>query len=141
MILEVKQFPESQEVMDDPEWFFIMDTNSNDNKLGNSSYARILDESEYILVEKTTADEHNKEWLDDGIHMHNKDRAKKFLNSLRGHLIVSQALTYGIKHLRALEDRKNKYPKDGEHAEPSNRADMEYIKEHLFPLYDIFNTD
>ena len=62
MILEVKQFPESQEVMDDPEWFFIMDTNSNDNKLGNSSYARILDESEYILVEKTTADEHNKEW-------------------------------------------------------------------------------
>jgi len=141
MILEVKQFPESQEVMDDPEWFFIMDTNSNDNKLGNSSYARILDESEYILVEKTTADEHNKEWLDDGIHMHNKDRAKKFLNSLRGHLIVSQALTYGIKHLRALENRKNKYPKDGEHAEPSNRADMEYIKEHLFPLYDIFNTD
>jgi len=141
MILEVKQFPESQEVMDNPDWFFIMDTNSNDNKLGNSSYARILDESEYILVEKTTADEHNKEWLDDGIHMHNKDRAKKFLNSLRGHLIVSQALTYGIKHLRALEDRKNKYPKDGEHAEPSNRADMEYIKEHLFPLYDIFNTD
>ena len=141
MILELKQWPESQEVMDDPEWFFIMDTNSNDNKLGNSSYARILDESEYILVEKTTADEHNKEWLDDGIHMHNKDRAKKFLNSLRGHLIVSQALTYGIKHLRALEDRKNKYPKDGEHAEPSNRADMEYIKEHLFPLYDIFNTD
>ena len=90
--------------------------------------------------EPTTADEHNKEWLDDGIHMHNKDRAKKFLNSLRGHLIVSQALTYGIKHLRALEDRKNKYPKDGEHAEPSNRADMEYLKEHLFPLYDVFNA-
>ena len=141
MILEVKQFPESQEVMDDPEWFMIASLEPNDPGIGNSAYARILDESEYILVEKTTADEHNKEWLDDGIHMHNKDRAKKFLNSLRGHLIVSQALTYGIKHLRALEDRKNKYPKDGEHAEPSNRADMEYIKEHLFPLYDIFNTD
>ena len=90
--------------------------------------------------EPTTADEHNKEWLDDGIHMHNKDRAKKFLNSLRGHLIVSQALTYGIKHLRALEDRENKYPKDGEHAEPSNRSDMEYLKEHLFPLYDVFKA-
>jgi len=90
--------------------------------------------------EPTTADEHNKEWLDDGIHMHNKDRAKKFLNSLRGHLIISQALTYGINHLRALEDRENKYPKDGEHAEPSNRSDMEYLKEHLFPLYDVFNA-
>ena len=90
--------------------------------------------------EPTTADEHNKEWLDDGIHMHNKDRAKKFLNSLRGHLIISQALTYGINHLRALEDRENKYPKDGEHAEPSNRSDMEYLKENLFPLYDVFNA-
>ncbi len=57
MILEVKQFPESQEVMDDPEWFFIMDADPNDNKLGSSSYARILDKSEYILVEKTTADD------------------------------------------------------------------------------------
>ena len=95
------------------------------------------EESDWAL---TTADEHNKEWLDDGIHMHNKDRAKKFLNSLRGHLIVSQALTYGIKHLRALEDRKNKYPKDGEHAEPSNRSDMEYLKKILFPLYDLFDA-
>jgi len=24
MILEVKQFPESQEVMDNPDWFFLM---------------------------------------------------------------------------------------------------------------------
>ena len=71
---------------------------------------------------------------------HEKGKAKKFLNSLRGHLIISQALTYGINHLRALEDRENKYPKDGEHAEPSNRSDMEYLKEHLFPLYDVFNA-
>ena len=49
--------------------------------------------------EPTTADEHNKEWLDDGIHMHNKDRAKKFLNSLRGHLIISQALTLSLIHI------------------------------------------
>ena len=71
---------------------------------------------------------------------HEKGKAKKFLNSLRGHLIISQALTYGISHLRALEDRKNKYPKDGEHAEPSNRSDMEYLKKILFPLYDLFDA-
>ena len=59
MILEVKKFPESQEVMDNPEWFLIMDTDINDNILGNSSYARILDESEYILTEETTADDYN----------------------------------------------------------------------------------
>ena len=53
---------------------------------------------------------------------------------------ISQALTYGINHLRSLEDRENKYPKDGEHAEPSNRSDMEYLKETLFPLYDVFNA-
>jgi len=46
MILEVKKFPESQEVMDDPEWFFIMDADPNDNKLGSSSYARIITEEE-----------------------------------------------------------------------------------------------
>ena len=44
MILEVKKFPESQEVMDNPEWFLIMDTDPNDNKLGQGSYARILEE-------------------------------------------------------------------------------------------------
>ena len=46
MILEVKKFPESQEVMDDPEWFLIMDAAPNDNKLGHGSYARILEEHE-----------------------------------------------------------------------------------------------
>ena len=59
MSLEVKKFPESQEVMDDPEWFLIMDTNPNGNKLGQGSYARILDDAEYILTEKTTADDYN----------------------------------------------------------------------------------
>ena len=65
MILEVKKFPESQEVMDDPEWFFIMDADPNDNKLGHGSYARILDDSEYILTEKTTADEFNPALVQD----------------------------------------------------------------------------
>ena len=52
MILEVKHFPESQEVMEDPEWFLIMDTDPNDNKLGQSSYARILDETDYMIIGK-----------------------------------------------------------------------------------------
>jgi len=67
MILEVKQFPESQEVMDDPEWFFIMAprTDSDSDPIGDSAYGRVLDESEYILVEPTTADKYNKEWLNE----------------------------------------------------------------------------
>ena len=52
MILEVKHFPESQEVMEDPEWFLIMDTDPNENKLGQSSYARILDETDYMIIGK-----------------------------------------------------------------------------------------
>ena len=63
MMLEIRKFPESQEVMEDSEWFFIMDADPNENKLGQSSYARILDKSEYILVEKTTADEFNKDYI------------------------------------------------------------------------------
>ena len=97
---------------------------------------------EYKLGEKLKHGEISKltteNIIDDDVHM---IRAKKFTNSMRGHLILSQALTYGIRHLRKLENRKNPFPLNGEHAEPSNRADMEYIKEHLFPLYDIFNTD
>ena len=50
MEIEVKKFPESQEVMDNPEWF----------PIGDSAYARVLDESECILVDKTTADEYNE---------------------------------------------------------------------------------
>ena len=67
MILKVKQFPESQEVMDDPEWFFIMAprTDSDSDPIGDSAYGRVLDESEYILVEPTTADKYNKEWLNE----------------------------------------------------------------------------
>ena len=68
MIVEVKQWPDSQEVMGKPGWFFIMDANSDSSysgsNLGDSAYGRILDESEYILIEPTTADEYNKEYLD-----------------------------------------------------------------------------
>ena len=62
MILEVKQWPESQEVMDNPEWFFIGDY-GEEMIIGGSAYARVMDESEYILVEKTTADEFNNEFI------------------------------------------------------------------------------
>ena len=53
MILEVKQWPESQDVMDNPDWFFIQSGGSDEYEmLGSSAYARILDESEYKLIKK-----------------------------------------------------------------------------------------
>lgn len=58
MIVEIIKFPKSQEVMDNPDWFPIGDYGVN-LIIGDSAYARVLDESEYILVEKTTADEFN----------------------------------------------------------------------------------
>ena len=64
-------------------------------------------------------------------------QARAFRNSMRGKFILSQALTIGIKHLKKLEKRKDMYPKYGEHAQPSNRSDMEYIKKQLYPLYDV----
>ena len=69
MIVEILQWPDSQEVMDKPDWFFVMEANSKLDSghpryrpsiLGDSAYARVLDDSEYILVEPTTADEHNR---------------------------------------------------------------------------------
>ena len=67
MLIEVKQWPESQEVMENSDWFFLMAprTDSDSDTIGDSAYGRVLDESEYILVEPTTADEHNKEWLNE----------------------------------------------------------------------------
>ena len=63
--------------------------------------------------------------------------ARAFRNSIRGKFILSQALTIAIKHLKGLEDRKDMFPKYGEHAQPSNRADMEYLKRELYPIYDV----
>ena len=42
MILEVKRFPESQEVMDNKAWFPIGDY-GDDMIIGDSAYARVLD--------------------------------------------------------------------------------------------------
>ena len=62
MILEVKQFPASQEVIDKEGWFLIGDY-GEDVIIGDSAYGKVLDESEYILVEKTTAYKFNKEFI------------------------------------------------------------------------------
>ena len=88
MIIEVKQWPEYKEVMDNPDWFFIMGAIPFSESV-DGVYARVLDESEYILIknikdkytfseyvnlythpinndgEPTTADEYNKEWLNE----------------------------------------------------------------------------
>ena len=83
----------------------------------------------------------NKYGIDINAHQIERNREQRevraFRNSIRGKFILSQALTIAIKHLKKLEGRKDPYPKYGEHAEPSNRADMEYIKRVLYPMYDI----
>ena len=57
MKLEVKQWPESQEIMDKDEWFFIQSLsgtlkNGNENPIGDSAYARIVVEDELEKAEK-----------------------------------------------------------------------------------------
>ena len=42
MMLEVKQWPKSQEVMEDPEWFFLPHTDETYGILGDMAYARII---------------------------------------------------------------------------------------------------
>ena len=41
MKLEIKKWPESQEVMEDPNWFFIQ--SDPEDELGDSCYARWID--------------------------------------------------------------------------------------------------
>ena len=60
---------------------------------------------------------------------------------LRAQLIISHALTLAIKHLVALEDRDDLYPKNGEHAHPSNREDMEILLGKVFPLWARANAE
>ena len=59
MILEVKQWPESQDVMDNPNWFFITSDGENNEHeiLGSSAMARIIEEEDededyYLYVGK-----------------------------------------------------------------------------------------
>ena len=82
----------------------------------------------------------NKSGIDINVHQmernHDQRKARGFSRSIRGKFIISQALTIAINHLKKLEERKDPYPKYGEHAQPSNRADMEYLKDKLYPIYD-----
>ena len=57
MKLEVKQWPESQEVMEKDEWFFIQTLEEplkggDKNPIGDSAYARIVKENELEKAEK-----------------------------------------------------------------------------------------
>jgi hypothetical protein len=52
MLLEVKQWPESQEVVEDSEWFFLPHTDETYGILGDMAYARIIVEDELEKVEK-----------------------------------------------------------------------------------------
>jgi len=63
----------------------------------------------------------------------NSESALEFANTIRGQYIISQALTYARNFLFRYERGKNK---DLRHAEPSNRADMDYLLE-AFPLFKI----
>ena len=50
--LEIKQWPESQEVMEDSEWFFLPHTDETYSILGDMAYARIVVEDELEKAEK-----------------------------------------------------------------------------------------
>ena len=61
----------------------------------------------------------------------NSEEALEFANSIRGQYIISQALTIanGVLETYEIDD-------DVMRAEPSNRADMEFLLK-AFPLYGI----
>ena len=57
MKLEVKQWPESQEVMEKDDWFFIQTLEEplkggDKNPIGDSAYARIVEDDELEKAEK-----------------------------------------------------------------------------------------
>jgi hypothetical protein len=60
---------------------------------------------------------------------HDHDHAVKFLGSMRGRLIMSQALYYAIKQLDSVE---------GVQKEVSNIDDMKFLRDELFnfPVFD-----
>ena len=65
----------------------------------------------------------------------NTDEAAEFANSIRGQYIISQALVIGVERLKKYEDKESPLYSMRQ-AEPSNRADMEFLLE-AFPLYRI----
>jgi hypothetical protein len=59
--------------------------------------------------------------------MGDQTKAHAFLASMRGRYIVSQALHVAIKEMSAVEPAVMR--------EESNIADMQYLKDTIFPLY------
>ena len=56
-----------------------------------------------------------------------RDQAIRFLQSMRGHFIVSQALSIAIKQMEAVQPEIMQ--------EKSNIADMRFLYRNLFPLF------
>ena len=73
MKLEVKQWPESQEVMEDSEWFFLPHTDETYGILGDMAYARIIEESDLEKAEKLLS-----VITYTGSHYQIKDKIKKY---------------------------------------------------------------
>jgi hypothetical protein len=65
----------------------------------------------------------------------NSEDALEFANSIRGQYIISQALTIANGVLETYE-----VDEDVIRAEPSNRADMEFLLK-AFPLYKIHEVE
>ena len=57
-----------------------------------------------------------------------------FAVSMRGQLILSQALVIAIRHLEELEAAKDI------RAEPSNCADMRYLLDNVYPMYQAIDA-
>jgi hypothetical protein len=56
----------------------------------------------------------------------NRAKAIEFMNSMRGQYIMSQALTVAIDTMKQVEPP---------HTEFSNIADMEYLRDEIFPIF------
>ena len=95
MILEVKRWPESQAVMHNDEWFFIMAGDSENDPLGNSAYARIVDNKNKYL---------NKGYSDKGYQESQRQLkiATDALNLLSRYPVAS--LNYAYVAVSALEE-------------------------------------
>ena len=57
------------------------------------------------------------------------DQAKHFASSMRGQLIISQALCLAIDKMKEVEPEHMR--------ETSNISDMEYLRDELFPIYKV----
>ena len=73
MVLEVKQWPESQEVVEDSEWFFLPHTDETYGILGDMAYAKIVKEDALEKAEKLLS-----EITYTGSHHQIKDKIKKY---------------------------------------------------------------